>query len=186
VLALYQSADLPLSLAPIGNKSVTVGQTLNFTISASVSDDTNLTYSAAPLPTGATFDPAMRTFNWTPAANQVGTYDVTFSVTDGTESNSQMATITVSKSAGQLILKPIKAKRVRAGHKVKIKLSAKGPKHVQLTYSIAPMPADSTLDPLRGKFTWVTTGATVGTYSLTASVTDGTNTDTEPVSITLY
>ena len=186
VLALYQSADLPLSLAPIGNKSVTVGQTLNFTISASVSDDTNLTYSAASLPTGATFDPAMRTFNWTPAANQVGTYDVTFTVTDGTASNSQMATITVSKSAGQLILKPIKAKRVRAGHKVKIKLSAKGPKHVQLTYSIAPMPAGSTLDPLRGKFTWVTTGATVGTYSLTAGVTDGTNTDTEPVSITLY
>jgi len=84
------------------------------------------------------------------------------------------------------ILKPIKPKRVRTGHKVKIKLSAKGPKHVPLTYSMAPMPVGSTFDSLHRKFTWVTTNATVGTYSLTASVTDGTSSDTKPVTITVY
>ena len=55
-----------------------------------------------------------------------------------------------------------------------------------MTYTIEPIPADATFDSLRRKFVWTPTNATAGTYALSASVTDGTNTDTKPVSITLY
>jgi Concanavalin A-like lectin/glucanases superfamily/Putative Ig domain/Cellulase (glycosyl hydrolase family 5) len=277
VLALYQFADQPLSLAPIGPKSVTVNQTLNFTVSAMYEDGTNLTYSAEPLPVGATFDPVTRTFNWTPTPDQAGAYNVTFTVTDGIANDSQMVTITVNdvnqppvlafigpqtipagdtlglilsasdangdaltyysatplpsgaeldaangaftwtpqakqvgsyaltfgvtdgqlsdsetvsitvtKPIGKPVLKQIKPKLKRVGRPVRIRLRAKNPNHSQLTYSISPMLQDSTFDSLRHKFTWVTTNATVGTYLLSASVTDGTNTDTKPVSITLH
>jgi hypothetical protein len=72
-------------LAPIGNKSVPVGETLTFTLSATDPDGDTLTYSVA-LPygtSGAELDG--NTFNWTPADNQVKTHtDILFRVTDGT------------------------------------------------------------------------------------------------------
>ena len=54
-------------LAAVGNKLVKAEGTLTFTISATDADGDGLTYSASDLPSGATFDPATRTFSWTPA-----------------------------------------------------------------------------------------------------------------------
>lgn len=77
--ALYNA---PL-LAAIGNQTVTEGQLLQFTISATDPDGDTLTYSATGLPAGATFDPVTRTFSWTPTLAQVGSYpNITFRVRD--------------------------------------------------------------------------------------------------------
>jgi hypothetical protein len=70
-------------LSSIGNKTVNVGQTLQFTLSATDPDGDNLTYSASNLPAGATFDPQTATFSWTPSSSQVGNYpNVEFTVMD--------------------------------------------------------------------------------------------------------
>ena len=74
----------PPVLASIGNKSVNEGQALTFTVSATDPDGDSLTYSASSLPSGATFTPATRTFAWTPASGQAGSYpNVHFQVSDG-------------------------------------------------------------------------------------------------------
>jgi hypothetical protein len=84
-------------LNPIGTKSVLEEETLQFTVSASDSDDDPLTYSASNLPSGATFNTATRVFSWTPTADQVGTYDgVRFSVSDGTSTDFENITIRVT------------------------------------------------------------------------------------------
>ncbi|HEY40913.1 MAG TPA: hypothetical protein G4O18_03535 [Dehalococcoidia bacterium] len=84
-------------LNAIGNKSVGVGQTLQFTISATDADGDTLTYSATGLPTGATFTPATRTFSWTPTSSQVGTYpNIRFTVSDGFLTDYEDITITVT------------------------------------------------------------------------------------------
>jgi polygalacturonase len=72
------------SFDSIGAKNAAVGQTLQFAVIAR-SPDTNakLTYSAANLPTGATFDPSTRTFSWTPVKAQAGSHTVKFTVDDG-------------------------------------------------------------------------------------------------------
>ena len=81
----------------IGNKTVAEGQTLTFTVAATDPDGDAITYSATNLPAGATFDPASRTFTWTPDYTQSGTYnDVTFTVTDGDLSSSESITISVT------------------------------------------------------------------------------------------
>ena len=80
-------------LAPIGSKTVVASDTLRFDVSATDADHDPLTYSAAPLPAGATF--ATGTFTWKPKDADVGTHNVTFTVSDGFAKDSEPITITV-------------------------------------------------------------------------------------------
>lgn len=84
-------------LALIGAKTATVGRVLTFTITATDANVGNvLTYAAANLPSGATFDKNTRTFRWTPSAAQVGRYAVTFSVSDGRATDLEGVIVTVN------------------------------------------------------------------------------------------
>jgi len=80
-------------LATIGNQSVWADDPLTFTIDATDPDGDTVTYSAANLPSGATF--ATQTFDWTPSQGQMGSYDVTFLASDGQLQDSEIVTITV-------------------------------------------------------------------------------------------
>ncbi|MBN2233785.1 MAG: S8 family serine peptidase, partial [Opitutales bacterium] len=51
------------------------------------------------LPAGAVFDPATRTFTWTPTVDQVGDHQITFWVSDGIDEDSETITITVTPAA---------------------------------------------------------------------------------------
>jgi hypothetical protein len=88
-------------LAAIGNKSAYAGSLLTFTISAYDPNGNSLTYSATNLPANATFNPTTRTFAWTPAIAQVGTSTISFSITDGSLSDSESVWITTSDKAVQ-------------------------------------------------------------------------------------
>jgi len=83
-------------LASIGNKSVDEGSLLEFTVSATDADGDSLVYSASGVPTGASFNASTKTFSWAPAYNKSGTYSVTFTVSDGSLSDSETITITVA------------------------------------------------------------------------------------------
>jgi len=75
--------NLSISLTPIGSKTVGLGTTLSFTISATDSNNDTLTYSATNLPSGATFTPTTQTFSWSPLTLVRPYPAVTFNVTDG-------------------------------------------------------------------------------------------------------
>ncbi len=90
-------------LTPIGDRIVTVGDLLAFTVTASDSDlpANTLALSVTGLPSGATFDPATGQFRWTPTAAQApGTYSLTFRVSDGSLSAEETIAITVQPAAG--------------------------------------------------------------------------------------
>lgn len=85
-------------ISPIGNKTVNEGQQLQFTVSATDPDGDSLEYSASNLPTGASFSPSSRFFNWLPRYDQAGTYtSVLFEADDGSLGNSESITITVNQ-----------------------------------------------------------------------------------------
>ncbi len=89
-------------LAAIGARSVVAGSTLSVTVSASDSDGDSLTYSASGLPSGATFSASSRTFSWTPASGQAGTYEgVRFQVSDGSLSDYEVISITVTTAGAE-------------------------------------------------------------------------------------
>lgn len=88
-------------LGALGDKSVSEGETLEFTATATDADlPTNtLTYSlAGGAPAGATIDPASGLFSWTPSEAQgTDTHQITVTVTDnGNPSKSHSRTFTVS------------------------------------------------------------------------------------------
>jgi PKD repeat protein len=83
-------------LDSIGAKSIYEGQLLQFTINGSDIDGDALTFLASGLPAGATFNATSRTFSWIPNFTQAGTYNVNFSVSDGSLSDSELVTITVN------------------------------------------------------------------------------------------
>ncbi|MCJ8164629.1 DUF4082 domain-containing protein [Pontibacter sp. E15-1] len=104
-------------LTAIGGKSVTVGQQLNFTASATDPDaGQQLSFSLVGAPTGAAIAAATGAFSWTPTSE--GTYTFSVRVTDnGTPvlSDEEQITVTVSPAGGELTLSPVADAFVRGG-----------------------------------------------------------------------
>lgn len=96
VVSLGPSNTAP-SLNPIGNKVIDTEQQLTFTVSAVDPENDVLTYGIENCPTGAAFDSQTGVFDWTPGYEQAGTFQVIFTVSDGTLSDSAAITITVNK-----------------------------------------------------------------------------------------
>ena len=84
----------PPALDPIGDKTVDEDQLLTFALSASDPDNDPLSYNAVGLPDGAAL--ADGVFSWTPVDGQDGSYEVTFSVSDGALEDSETISITVN------------------------------------------------------------------------------------------
>jgi hypothetical protein len=80
----------------IGDKTIAAGSPLQFAVVAITPvADAKLNYSAAHLPAGAAFDPATRTFSWTPAKSDAGDHAITFIVDDGVLPESTTIKVTV-------------------------------------------------------------------------------------------
>ena len=86
-----------LILNPIGNKTVNLGDTLKFTVSATnlSGGPVSLFVSPLPLPNHATFNSVTGVFTFTPDFMQVGSYALTFTALSGNQSVSETITITV-------------------------------------------------------------------------------------------
>lgn len=95
-------------LDAVGPRTVTEGDGLILTLSASDTDGDMLSFTAEhgggamnpfTASPAATFDPGSRTFSWVPGTGSFGSYDILFTVTDdGTppESDSETVTLTVN------------------------------------------------------------------------------------------
>lgn len=79
--------DPGANLAPfweaLADQSVVQANTLEFKVRARDPENGALTYSAAGLPAGASFDPVTRCFSWPTAPGDDGDYQVQFTVSDG-------------------------------------------------------------------------------------------------------
>ena len=90
------SGNQPPVLGAIGNRVVVEGENFVLTLAASDPDNDELTFSADPLPSGATFDGQQGVFSWMPGPGQSGEYQITFGVSDGELTDSETVSVTVS------------------------------------------------------------------------------------------
>ena len=86
-------------LDPIGPQVVDENVNLNFTVTASDPDEDIPELTASSLPSGASFTDngdGTGVFDWTPTYDQSGDYDVTFTASDGIDTDDEIVTITVN------------------------------------------------------------------------------------------
>ncbi len=166
-------------LASIGNKSVNENTTLSFSVSATDVDGQALTYSASGLPSGAGF--VGQTFTWTPSSAQAGSYNVTFTVSDGQAQDSEAIVISVGNVNRPPVLASIGNKNVNQNANLSFSVSATDPDGDSVSYLVTGAPAGATF--LNRVFSWTPGPAQSGSYSVTFTASDGTLTDSETITI---
>lgn len=185
-------------LGAIGDKVVQETTTISFTATASDSDlpAQTLTFSleaatTGDFPTGATM--LSGTFSWTPTAAQgPGVYRARITVSDGSATDFEEITITVSETPvnNPPVLASIGNKPVNEGTLLSFTVTATDPDVGQtVTLSHSVLPPGATFNPATGQFSWTPTEAQgQGTFSITFTVTDnGTPvlSDSETIAITV-
>ena len=163
-------------LEPIGNQSTAENQNLSFTISATDPDGDSLTYSAANLPSGATFDAQTQTFSWTPGFNDAGNYsDIEFTVIDSgspMELDIELITITVGNVNRAPVIDNPGPQEVLETETLSFSVSAVDPDGDAVTYSASNTPAGSTFSPATGVFSWTPSLSDEGVYMVTFIASD--------------
>ena len=145
----------PPVLAPIGNKSILEGATLNFTISATDADADTLAYSVGGMPAGAGFNIDSGVFSWIPALNQSGSYSVTFTVTDGSDNDSETILITVTDVNRPPVLNSIGTQTIGEGSQLTFTITGSDPDSDVLSYSAEGLPANATFSSTMRSFSWI-------------------------------
>ena len=188
--------DAPV-LNPIGNQTIAEGTELAFTATATDPDlpADILTFSLADgtgsIPTGATIT-AGGLFTWTPTEAQgPGTYTFDVVVSDGTITDSETITVTVTEANSAPILAAIGNQTIAEGTELTFTATATDtdlPANT-LTFSLADgtgaVPTGAAITN-GGLFTWTPTEAQgPGTYTFDVVVSDGTVTDSETITVTV-
>ncbi len=195
------TVDTEPILDPIGAKTVTRGQNINFLITASDADGDSLFFSAERLPGGATlidhFD-GTATFDWTPqfSKQDISLNSVIFYVTDNfvlyTEEivtdfeEIEISVIEVPNEAP--VLDEIGSKGIASGNNLNFDITASDPNGTTPYFTVLNLPAGATfIDNNNGSatFNWNTTVVDEGYYSVTFFTSDGEFVDSEVVSITI-
>ncbi len=180
--------DPPVLTVP-GAQTVAEGQPLNFVVNATDPDaGQTLTFSAANVPTGATFTAATRQFAWTPSFNQAGNYTVSFTVSDnGNPALTNTKTVAISvgninrppTANGQTITLAEDTPRA-------IVLTASDPETDALTYSLVTPPTRGTLTGTPPNVTYTPQANYNGADSFTFKTRDGSaDSNTATVALTV-
>lgn len=176
-----------LNVNPAGPFNIDEGQSVQLTCSATDPDvSSTFTYSVDPLPANATLDSSSGVFSWTASYSQAGNYSLVFTVTDesgGTDSKT--VEVNVANKNGAPVFNALADQTFNENQEKGFVVIAVDPDSDPLTYSASNMPQGATFDAGLRIFTWKPSYSQAGKYIVTFSVTDGTNTTTMDIIITV-
>ena len=174
------------SIYEIGDMSINEGDELRFVVSGYDSDIGDLlTYSVTNLPSDSSFNELTHEFIWIPDYNAAGIYSVTFTVSDGSLSNSETIDIIVNDVDQAPVLNSIGNKNIAEGSILHFTILAIDSDDDSVIYSSPSLPDDSILDSSTGEFLWSTDYSDAGTYTVEFIATSNGLTDSELVTITV-
>ncbi len=156
------------------------GTPTTFTVTGASSTGKGVSFSATGLPPGATFDGAIGLFQWTPTANQQGSYVVTFTAQDkGSGLTSSCATqLNVGSSFVQpptFTQCPTPVNGVELGQ-ILVQCHATDPQGFLVTYVASNLPTGATFLGQFGALNWTPAVGQAGTYDVTVTASNGSKT----------
>lgn len=178
--ATTSSVNNPPVFDPVPAKTVNEGALLSFTVNATDPEGLPVTYTTGTLPSGANFNPTTKTFTWTPAVGQAGSYTVEFRANDGNSTTPLSVSITVARvnQPPSLLLNPPGPYTIPIGQTLQITLQGADPDAgTTLTYSYSSSPTitGATLNVSAGVYSWswTPTAGQIGSYNVVFTVSDG-------------
>jgi len=130
-------------------------------------DDGLLVYTATGLPEGSALDGA--SLAWTPTYDQSGTYDVSFTVSDGRLEETKETSITVNHVNRPPVIADIAAQTVSENQLLSFAVDGSDPDTEDTgawELSTATMPEGAAFDPATGMFNWTPGFDQSGTYTV--------------------
>lgn len=177
-----------LTLNPIGAKQVNEGEQLTINLVSSDEEGNSLTFGVSNAPSVSAFSPASGQFLWTPSEAQgPGTFNVTFSVTNGSQTLSEEVAITVNEVNQAPVVENVTLNTNEdTGLNITLASSDADLPANSLTYSLVSTPTNGTLGALAGDQVVYTPNANFsGTDSFMFKVSDGFAAATAVISITV-
>jgi uncharacterized repeat protein (TIGR02543 family) len=157
-------------------KSITAGQNLSFTVLATDMNGDTLTYSAGTLPQGATFSPTTRVFSWTPTSAQVGSYTVSFTVSDGkggTAAASMTITVQAVNQTPVAVNNSYTIQQNSTANSLAVLLNDTDPDGDTLTISAVAQPAHGQTVISGSQINYTPTSGYIGSDTFTYTISDG-------------
>jgi hypothetical protein len=158
------------------------GRAARITFAAEDPDDDPLTYTAAPLPQGATFDEQRGVLTWRPTREQEGRHELTLVATDGRLSATRTFVIVVRPNRAPMVTaEPVffrTAREPSTGGEPAGGLSsllAQDPDLDDITFETRRLPPGAHLVASASSlnFVWAPTDADVGEHEIVVVVSDG-------------
>ena len=194
VLTPAPCAAAPPTITVPGPQTVNEGTLLTFSVSATDPDGQPIFFRASGMPAGATFrdnHDNTGTFMWTPSMFQAGSYLPAFTADDtfgGRDTKS--VRIDVLNVNNAPVLDPIGDRSIERGTQAGINVSGDDPDGDNLSYTQVGLPSYGTFtDNGNGTASmWLAPPANepTGATSMTVTVSDGSLTDSETFSITVF
>lgn len=172
-------------LNPIGDKTVVIGETLAFRVTALDADGDPLHFLLdTNIPGGYSFNENTGEFSWTPTSAQVGVYSAYFYVDDFGKGGSDCNLISITaRSVNPPVLAPIGNKQVNKGSTLTFVVNATDADGDVLTYSAIPWPPGANFNTETHAFSWTPDFDQPDVYEVTFTVSDGVLTDSESILI---
>ena len=191
-ITVNEAGNQAPEMAPVDPQTIAENSLLSINISAIDPDEDVLSLTVTDQPTGATFTDntdGTGLFEWTPAFDQAGDYEVIFKVFDGALVDSVIVPITVTNTNQPPVLAAIGPQTGTEAVLLSIPVSATDADGVTpiLTTS-TPLPGTATfVDNLDGTglFEWTPGFTDAGPYQVTFYADDGTDIVSELVDITI-
>ncbi|MBN8704542.1 MAG: tandem-95 repeat protein [Bacteroidetes bacterium] len=169
--------------------SIAEGESFDFTFKTSDPDKQTLVISKlkGTLPKGAVFNEKNGEFSFNPdftQAGQYGPFELTVSDPEKATTSAKFS-LTVTNNNRKPKLTVPGSKSAIGGESVEFAVSATDEDKETLTFSASGLPTGATFDPTSKKFSWIPSETTSGKFTVTISVTDGIDSVSDSVSLTI-
>ncbi|MEJ2046007.1 MAG: putative Ig domain-containing protein, partial [Reinekea sp.] len=162
------------------------GEEYRYDVAATDADGDTLTYVLADAPQGMSLSTSGE-LRWTPTADQIGTYSVTLSVSDGQIQVTQtfvMDVIAEATDNHSPVISSIPATFALADEQYRYTLTASDSDADALTYGLLTSPSGMTISAA-GEVQWLPTQSQLGEHSVTLFVSDGISRALQSYSLTV-